>query len=226
LHSAITPLIRFILRSLLPLLVIAIILAGGRFLLEQGRMLSSSNEELTTLVKVNADITAYKQGLISLVRLTARKAGNESLYEVNARIRVVSETVRENGTEQGPSLFLSPLAGPGKLRERLVSYYKSRLISEVAGQEWSRLLRRVLVWALAGLVLLGAAEIFLGHHLPNGPSRYLVAGAILVFLMLEIAGVLHHISHLGTWIETKSAKWLREYFDGNFWKSPPNRWER
>ncbi|MBC3920049.1 hypothetical protein H8L32_21455 [Undibacterium sp. CY18W] len=76
---------------------------------------------------------------------------------------------------------------------------------------WARIIRHLVTAVPTILVLLGAIEIFRGHHLPDGLTKYFVGAAILVFLLLEIVGVLRHVTEFGTWVESKVTKILRDY---------------
>ena len=92
LHSALTPLIRFIFRNLISLLVIAVILAGGRFLLEQGRLLRASNSDVQTLASANASVTVSREKMTSLVTERMAEARTESLQQIDRRIKQVRVT--------------------------------------------------------------------------------------------------------------------------------------
>ncbi|MFC0135714.1 hypothetical protein [Massilia eurypsychrophila] len=133
------------------MLLIALILAGGQFLLQQGRMLISSQGELDALTSVSANISAYKRQLISQLQASALQAENDSLHAIDDRIIVVRLTLQENTTEGRTSLVPFPLASPKEYVGHLVDNYKRKLATELGRQELTYLQKlRAYLIAAAG----------------------------------------------------------------------------
>lgn len=135
LHSALTPLIRFFFRSLLSLLLIALIICGGQFLLEQVRMLRSSTADLRGQTSIRDALTAYKRQLASRVHAGVSKVGSDSLREVDLRISLVRRTLQENTTEEQLTLFSCPLYSPTETVQCQIDFYEKKLTAAAARQE-------------------------------------------------------------------------------------------
>lgn len=135
LHSALTPLIRFFFRSLLSLLLIALIICGGQFLLEQVRMLRSSTADLRGQTSIRDALTAYKRQLASRVHAGVSKVGSDSLREVDLRISLVRRTLQENTTEEQLTLFSCPLYSPTENVQCQIDFYEKKLTAAAARQE-------------------------------------------------------------------------------------------
>ena len=76
----------------------------------------------------------------------------------------------------------------------------------------AKIVRWTLQVIVAVSVLGGGAALVLGHHMPAGPVGTLVLVAILVFVFLEVVGILKHVSEGGVWLEAKLASFLRSFF--------------
>lgn len=134
-HSALTPLIRFIFRGLISLFVIAVILASGSFLLEQGRLLRASNSDLQTLTGANASVAVYRERMTSLLTERMAEARTESLDQIDQRIKQVRVTRDQFVALRDKSLLSFPLAGPDKFAERISARFQNALMAEITGQE-------------------------------------------------------------------------------------------
>jgi len=147
LQSALTPLIRFIIRTLLSLLVIAVVLAGGRFLLDEGRGWQSSHGDLQTLTSARASVAASRDAMHS--RLTARmaQARNESLAQIDRRIAEVRAKQDHYAARSDKSAFSLPLVGPNKFAERVTERFNDAVMAELLRQELAYLqqLKRMIV---------------------------------------------------------------------------------
>jgi hypothetical protein len=135
LQSALTPLIRFTIRTLLSLVVIAMVLAGGRFLLDEGRLWQSSHGDLQTLTSAQASVAAYREEMQS--RMTARmtQARKESLAQLDRRIVEVRAERERYATLRDTSAFSLPLVGPDKFAERVSARFNSAVMAEILRQE-------------------------------------------------------------------------------------------
>jgi len=135
LQSALVPLIRFTIRGLLSLLVIAVILAGGRFLLDEGRVWRSSQGDLQTLTSAAANVAAYREEMHGLVTARMTQARKESLAQIDRRIVEVRARQEHYAALRDTSAFSLPLAGPNKFAERLTARFQGAVMAEVLRQE-------------------------------------------------------------------------------------------
>lgn len=91
---------------------------------------------------------------------------------------------------------------------------------------WGRLGRRAAEWSVGTLVVGGGLALVLGHHVPGGPVGRLVGGAVIVFVLLEVFGILKHVRELGSWLEVRISQAVRQKIleaDGD---RKPSRWKR
>lgn len=127
--------IRFIFRGLISLLVIAVILASGSFLLEQGRLLRASNSDLQTLTGAHASVAAYREEVTSLLIARTAEARTASLDQIDRRIRQVRVTRDKFVALRDKSVLSFPLVGPDKFAERISARFKNAVMAEITDQE-------------------------------------------------------------------------------------------
>jgi hypothetical protein len=161
LHSALVSLIRFIVRGLLSLLVIASILAGGRYLLEQGRALRASNAEIAALTDAGPSVAAGREALLAMAQRRALLAQQDSLADIDRRLAQLDQQLaapRETPLEN--SMLLRSV-------DTLAAHYQDRLRREAARQEQAYLQRlRAYLVALSGrqAALAGLAQLQARHR--------------------------------------------------------------
>jgi hypothetical protein len=67
-------------------------------------------------------------------------------------------------------------------------------------------------WGLSVVVLAGAAAIAVAHPAHRGWIGFLIAGVVVVFLILEVLGIMHHLAErtqrLEVWLTTRLRHWL------------------
>ncbi|MDQ2821145.1 MAG: hypothetical protein M3Y65_12255 [Pseudomonadota bacterium] len=135
LHSALTPIIRFILRNLLSLLIIAVILAGGNFLLNEVRLLRVSNEEFQTLTDVHASVDAYRKVARSQVNTRLAHAENTPVEAIDRRIAVLRDALQRADNAPDRSLFSLVMPGTETAFDRLLDRSRRQLDLEFSRQE-------------------------------------------------------------------------------------------
>lgn len=85
---------------------------------------------------------------------------------------------------------------------------RNRIKVEARARWLARATRWTLQTAVGLLVVGGGAALLLGHHVPGGILGKVVFVAIALFLLLEVVGILQHVSHIGerleSWVESKS----------------------
>jgi hypothetical protein len=135
LQSALTPLIRFTIRTLLSLLVIAVVLAGGRFLLDEGRVWRSSQGDLQTLTSARASVAAYREDMHSGVTARMAQARKESLAQIDRRIADVRAKQDHYAALRDTSVFSLPLVGPDKFADRVSARFNRAVMAEILRQE-------------------------------------------------------------------------------------------
>lgn len=140
-QSALVPFFRFIARTLLSLLVIAVVLAGGRYLLEQGRSLRSSSADLATLDSAGHSVAAYKRTLLDQLGERAYQAERASVAQIDGRLAALQREL------DAPEDRLRLRDGA----EGLADHFQHRLALEAARQERDHLQRlRAYLVAVAG----------------------------------------------------------------------------
>lgn len=88
---------------------------------------------------------------------------------------------------------------------------QERLRVEKVAHRWAKVVRWAIQITVVAGVLGGGAALALGHHTPAGPVGKLVLLAVLVFVLLEVFGILKHVSEGGVWLEAKLASTLRDF---------------
>jgi len=151
LHSAITPLIRFLSRTVISLFVIAIILAGGRFFLGEMNALRASRVDLLTLTEAQRKIAASQREQSARADDLAKQAREATLVQVDERIRRARATLRENQGEPEVSLLGLSIGGSDQALRTITDHYRKTLQADFAAQEIAYLQKlRVYLVALSG----------------------------------------------------------------------------
>ena len=73
---------------------------------------------------------------------------------------------------------------------------------------WARRLTQCAYWIIVAIVAGGALALIVGHPFHTGLIGTIIGFAIVVFILLELFGILRHISELRSWMEAR----LRSYF--------------
>lgn len=150
-HSAITPLIRFLSRTVISLFVIAIILAGGRFFLGEMNALRASRVDLLTLTEAQRKIAASQREQSARADDLAKQAREATLVQVDERIRRARATLRENQGEPEVSLLGLSIGGSDQALRTITDHYRKTLQADFAAQEIAYLQKlRVYLVALSG----------------------------------------------------------------------------
>lgn len=110
-------------------------------MLQQLRMLRSSDADLREQTSLNDNITAYKRQLVARAYAGASKVGSDSIQALDVRILAVSRTLQENQGEQGNSLFACPVTSPTAQLRCRAAIYQRQVKVEIARQELGYLQR-------------------------------------------------------------------------------------
>jgi len=205
LQSALTPLIRFTIRTLLSLLVIAVVLAGGRFLLDEGRVWQSSQGDLQTLTNAHASVAAYREDMRSRVTARMAQARNQSLAQIDRRIVDVRAQQDHYAALQETSVFSLPLVGPNKLADRVSERFNNAVMVEILRQELTYLQQ------LKGMIASGRAAAERDYRMARekllaGQQEWNNLGPVDVFR-------LHHPELVGGELEKLRARLTRDQAD-------------
>lgn len=150
-HSAITPLIRFLSRTVISLFVIAIILAGGRFFLGEMSALRASRVDLLTLTEAQRKIAASQREQFARADDLAKQAQEATLLQVDERIRRARAMLRESQGEPEVSLLGLSIGGSDRALGTITDHYRRTLQADFAAQEIAYLQKlRVYLVALSG----------------------------------------------------------------------------
>lgn len=92
-----------------------------------------------------------------------------------------------------------------------------RLMLAVEGRARSlaRLATGAAQWIVTGMVTVGAGALILGHPWHGGWAGIVVGGAVVVFVALEVTGILGHVSTWRAAAEGRLTKFLRHWLGGD-----------
>ena len=83
---------------------------------------------------------------------------------------------------------------------------------EGRAQKWAKRITSFAYWIVATIVILGAGVIALGHFISKDWRELLIAVAVMIFILLELIGVLGHLIRIKTEVETRIRHKLRSWF--------------
>ncbi len=83
---------------------------------------------------------------------------------------------------------------------------------EGRAQRWAKRITGLAYWTVAAVAVLGAAAIALGHFISGDLLELVMALAVLLFMVLEVAGVLSNLHRIRTEVETNIRHKLRSWF--------------
>lgn len=140
-HSAITPLLRFIGRNLLSLLVIAAVLVVGKLSLAELRSLKAARADAITLSDSNTSVLEYAQEASAAAGIRIAGYRGASLAVLDARISDVRAAQRAAVLAAGKPILSFPLPRGSDFVDRVVDHYKQRVLVELRQQELEYLLQ-------------------------------------------------------------------------------------
>lgn len=138
-HSAITPLLRFISRNLLSLLVIALILVAGKLALKELAAFQSARADLLTLSRSTGPVVQYAQGAAAAATQRAAALRAAPGDELDRRIAALKGALQSNRLAVAPSLLTFPLPTQADIVDRVVAHYQRQLEIELWRQELAHL---------------------------------------------------------------------------------------
>lgn len=87
------------------------------------------------------------------------------------------------------------------------------LAMEGRARLWARNVTRVIQGLVAAAVICGAVALIVGHPLQSGLIGIVVGGAIVIFVALELIGILRHVSEWRTLFEVRLTTRFRAWLD-------------
>lgn len=134
-HSAITPLIRFISRNLLSLLVIAAILVAGKLALKELTAWRSARADLVTLSRSTGPVLQYAQSAAAAASRRAAGYRAAPAVELDRRIAALKAALQSARLASAAPLLTFPLPSQGDMLARLIAHYQGQLDIELWRQE-------------------------------------------------------------------------------------------
>jgi hypothetical protein len=88
------------------------------------------------------------------------------------------------------------------------------LAIEGRARTWASFVTRGLQWFIAAILIVGAIALIIGHPFHNDWLGIGFGVAVIVFVLLELIGILHHVSEWRTELEVKLRSRLRVWLIG------------
>lgn len=121
-------------RNLLSLFVIAIILVGGKVLLEEVKKIKSARSDLITLSQSINLVLQYAQSASAASGIRVLEYRGASVAALDGRIAEANTALQSSLLKAGKPILTFPLPTQGDIVERVVDHYKRGLegISDAA----------------------------------------------------------------------------------------------
>ena len=104
---------------------------------------------------------------------------------------------------------------------------RNRIKKEARARYWARAIRLTVQGTIGGVVVVGGGSLLLGHYVPGGTVGRMILGALIVFFLLEIIGILKHVSEfsekLESWLDRRFQTALENEDDDG---QPRSQWRR
>lgn len=109
----------------------------------------------------------------------------------------------------------SAIAKAEQAQLTLAEETRRRVLSiEGRARRWARLLTISVQWIIRALVIAGAVALIIAHPLHGGWLDIVLGAAVVVFVFLELAGILKHLSNLRASTESRLTRTFRQWLEG------------
>ncbi len=157
--------------------------------------------------------------IVERVRATYGARADEQVHRVTEEYeRRISETeaqakavVAEAGTQAQEAMSRAETAE----RTAAEALRRVELAMEGRAQKWASWICRVLQWLAAAILVAGAAALILGHPLHGGTLGVVVGVLVVVFVALELVGILRHVSEWRSAFELRLRMRFRNWLSGD-----------
>ena len=140
-HSAIAPILRFLLRNAFQLVIVAVILVVGKAALDEWHKLPSARADLSALQSSMEDVHAFREKMIASTNARIERMRNAPIGMIDKRVDEVDAALAANRlSDQAPILTL-PLNTLTRMPQRLADHFGRRVEIEILRQERDYLLR-------------------------------------------------------------------------------------
>lgn len=92
---------------------------------------------------------------------------------------------------------------------------RQELLREERARGWARFISRALYLIVSALVLAGAVALIVGHPFHTGWFGVLLGIAVVVFVCLELLGILRHVSEWRALMEVRLTRRFRDWLSGD-----------
>ncbi len=134
-HSAVVPIIQFLLRNAFQLVIIAVILVAGKEALEQWRSLPAAQADYAVLQSSAIAVQDLREKAIVATLARVDRIRNAPIALLDARIAEVDSSRRAiELANQAPILKL-PLGELNRMQERIIGYFRRAMEAELLRQE-------------------------------------------------------------------------------------------
>jgi hypothetical protein len=88
------------------------------------------------------------------------------------------------------------------------------LVIEARAQTWAMFLTWCIKWSATGLVLVCAGALIIGHPFRRGWVGIAIGLGVVIFVALEVLGILRHVSEWCDTTKVRMTRWFRKWLEG------------
>ena len=163
---------------------------------------ASTLDEVVDRVRNTYEAAAAQRMAVYEKEATKRIAEYEE--EVKNRLAQGGKELSDRANEVSQELARETLRATRAEREvqaRAEAYRRLKLAMEGRANLLARLIARSAYQVVGFIAICGAAALVIGHPIKSGVLGILIAVAVIVFVMLEFLGILHHMTYLSGRLE-------------------------
>jgi len=165
--------------------------------------------------------------IVERVRASYGASADERVHTVTEEYeRKVSETeARAQAAVSEAEARAQEAISRGETAERTAAEVLRRreLAIEGRARKWASWISRGLQWLVAAILVAGAGALIIGHPFLGGGVGFVVGFLVVVFVVLELVGILRHVSEWRATLDLRLRTRLRNWLSGDAQskQSPP-----
>ncbi len=133
----------------------------------------------------------------------------------DARVREVGEEYEKRLADLAAKMQAESERAGAAERTASESARKRELVIEGRARTYARTITRGTGWIVSALVIAGALALILGHPFHTGWWGVAVGVVVVAFVLLELAGILRHVSEWRPSVETRLTRRFRAWLGGD-----------